>query len=101
MTLTALLSAIILTACGSSGSGPDNVSTKVRDREAYALGRTHATRILDLRTDEEAVQEQLLEVRARITNISSRLGAQSAHDYEAGFTDAIRENSDSLAAILF
>lgn len=48
-----------------------------------------------------ALQDALLDVRARITNIHDRLGAQASADYERGFTDYIKANDDSLARVLF
>ena len=54
-----------------------------------------------LRDDEASLQDGLLDVRARITNINDRLGAQASADYERGFVDCITEEDDSLAKVLF
>lgn len=89
----------VLSGCGESGHKA--VSEKVKDKKAYNLGQAHGRDVIAISADEDALQDALLEVRARITNISDRIGPQSAHDYEAGFSDCIRQNSDSLAAILF
>ncbi len=51
--------------------------------------------------DEAALQDALLDVRARITNINDRLGPQASADYERGFVDCITEEEDSLAKVLF
>ena len=87
-----------LAACGGDGG---RVSRHVRDRHAYSLGKEHAERIVKLRNDEPALQDGLLDVRARITNINDRLGPQAATDYERGFVDYITEHDDSLAQVLF
>lgn len=93
---------LLLSAGGCSCSHDRNyVSTHVRDKKAYSLGEEHAQRIIDIRTNESAVQEALLDIRARMTNIDSHLGAQAAADYERGFTDYIRQHDDSLARVLF
>lgn len=87
-----------LAGCGGDGG---RVSRHVRDRHAYSLGKEHAERIIKLRDDEPALQDGLLDVRARITNINDRLGPQAATDYERGFVDYITEHDDSLARVLF
>ena len=92
-------STLILGGCGNSDS--KTVSEKIKDKKAYNLGKKHGLDVIAIADDEGALQDALLEVRARITNISDRIGPQSAHDYETGFTDCIRENSDSLSGILF
>ena len=98
--LIALILLPLLAAC-SGDPAKVKVSEKVHDKKAYALGEQHAREAIALSGDEAALQDKLLDVRARISNISSKLGPQSAHDYEAGFTDRIRHDSDSLAKILF
>lgn len=96
--LMALPLALLAVACGG-GSG--EVSRHVRDRKAYSLGQEHAGAVISLRDDESALQDALLDVRARITNIHDRIGAQAAADYERGFVDYITEKDDSLARVLF
>lgn len=98
-----LITAILLSltcACTGEHHG-QKVTAKVRDKKAYALGEQHARETIAISDDEAALQDRLLDVRARISNISSKLGPQSAHDYEAGFTDRIKADCDSLARILF
>ncbi|MDE6370506.1 MAG: hypothetical protein K2K92_03340 [Duncaniella sp.] len=93
---------IIISAEGCSCSHDRNyVSTHVRDKKAYSLGEEHAQRIIGIRDNESAVQDALLDVRARMTNIDAHLGAQAAADYERGFTDYIKQHDDSLAHVLF
>lgn len=91
-------------SCGSTdGTSPqgEKVSNKVKDWKAYNLGADHANKVIEIANDEGQLQEALLEVRARISNIHSKLGAQSATDYERGFTEEIRAKKDSLARIIF
>lgn len=102
----AALSAPLLGAvssCGDDGQNPQQqkVSKRVRDKKAYALGGEHARKLLEYADDEGRVQDGLLDTRARISNINAKLGAQSAADYERGFTDYVRKNNDSLARIIF
>lgn len=89
--------AMILVSCG----GSDSVSRHVRDRKAYTLGQEHAEIIVSLRDNESSLQDALLDVRARITNIHDRISAQAAADYERGFVEYITEHDDSLARVLF
>ncbi|MCM1522367.1 MAG: hypothetical protein NC039_06925 [Muribaculaceae bacterium] len=96
--LTAIAVTLALASCSGNGNSVFKTS---RDKEAYALGQAHAKEVIAIADDEAALQDKLLEIRARISNIDSKLGAQSATDYEAGFTDGIKAGSDSLARILF
>lgn len=95
------LVALIGTGIVGCGGGGGRVSRHVRDRHAYSLGKEHAERILKLSDDESALQDGLLDVRARVTNINDRIGPQAAADYERGFVDYITEHDDSLASVLF
>ncbi|MCM1354906.1 MAG: hypothetical protein NC212_00700 [Staphylococcus sp.] len=84
-----------------SSAKQEKVSVKVKDHKAYSLGEEHAQQLLMNADDEDKVQDNLLEIQARISNIRSKLGAQSAADYERGFTDYLKANNDSLAKIIF
>lgn len=95
-----LILAGVMAAVSSCG-GPEGVSRHVRDHKAYALGQEYGRKVVDLRDDEPSLQDALLDVRARITNIHDRLGAQASTDYERGFVDYIKANDDSLARVLF
>lgn len=93
-----------MTSCGGGDSSTKNsrkVSPKVVDQNAYGLGAEHGRLLLENVGSEDRVQDGLLEVRARISNIESKFGRQSSVDYERGFTDYIKENCDSLAQIIF
>ena len=74
-------------SCNSSQPARQRVSAKVMDKKAYSLGEEHARRIIEIAKDEDKVQDGLLEIRARMSNIESTLSRQSAVDYERGFTD--------------
>lgn len=102
----ACLTGAICLSCSCTGSNDngtpsETVSEKVKDKKAYRLGEEHAERLLQYANNEDALQDGLLDIRARISNIRAKLGAQAAADYERGFTDYIRTNNDSLARILF
>lgn len=90
-------------SCGSQKEQPQAaVATgKVKDWKAYNLGSEHANRLLEQADNEAAVQDALLDVRARITNIETNIGHQAATDYERGFVEEIRAKNDSLAKIIF
>ena len=92
--------ALALTGCDSRPYGKE-VTARVRDHKAYALGERHAEELISISGDEARVQDELLEIRARIYNFSTMVSPQSGADYERGFTDYITANSDSLARILF
>ncbi len=105
-----LLCLVVATAAALSLPGCDgkseqaatstSLSHKVKDHEAYNLGKAHAEKLLRHVDDEDAVQESLLEVRAISSNINSKISHQSALDYEKGFLDYIHANCDSLAKII-
>lgn len=96
------MSLAVMSCGGKSGAGNSiTVSSRVIDKKAYALGEEHAASLILCADDEGKLQDGLLDIRARITNIDSKLGRQSAVDYERGFTDYIRNNCDSLAKIIF
>lgn len=95
--LSSLILTLSLTLVSCDGGG---VSSKVRDRQAYNLGKEHAAEAVRLK-DPSALQDYLLEVRARMSNISARVGRQAAADYERGFTDGVTAANDSLARELF
>ncbi len=96
--LAAAFTALSLTLVSCDGGG---VSSRVRDRQAYNLGKDHAAEAVKLKDDPSALQDYLLEVRARMTNIGARVGRQAAVDYERGFTDGVTAANDSLARELF
>lgn len=98
--LLSVLASFLMFSCGGNPSS-QKVSSRVKDHEAFSLGETHAARLIEISGDESAVQEYLLDIKARSTNIKEKIGAQSAADYERGFKRYIETYSDSLARILF
>ncbi len=78
----------------------ESPQTKVKEREIYDLGHKAGVEMLNECTDIEQIETRLLDTRARINLIRGRVDDQAASDYTHGFTDAIRENCDSLARIL-
>lgn len=96
--LSSLILSLSLTLVSCDGGG---VSSRVRDRQAYNLGKEHAAEAVRLSKDPSALQDYLLEVRARMSNISARVSRQAAADYERGFTDGVTAANDSLARELF
>lgn len=99
----ALTLAAAMAGCSGqpSGQAAEAPAQKVRDQEAYRMGQEDAAKLLLTVADEPATQDALLDARARITHIRVRVGEQAAVDYERGFTDKIRTDCDSLAAIIF
>lgn len=104
---TVLLLLPTVTAVQSCSCSDDNshqtekVSPHITDRKAYNLGQEHARQLIEHANDNDLVEDGLLDVRSRMSNIESNLGKQSAVDYERGFTDYVRANCDSLARIIF
>ena len=68
--LIAVILLPLLAAC-SGDPAKVKVSEKVHDKKAYALGEQHAREAIAISGDEAALQDKLLDVRARISNISS------------------------------
>lgn len=75
----------------------ESPQTKVYDTEIYDLGHKAGVSMLNECTTIEQIELRLLDTRARINLIRGRVDDQAASDYTHGFTDAIRENCDSLA----
>lgn len=102
--LLLLPTATALQSCSCSDDDnrqPEKVSSRVTDRKAYNLGQEHARLLIEHADDNDLVEDGLLDIRSRMSNIESNLGKQSAVDYERGFTDYVRANCDSLARIIF
>lgn len=101
--------AIAATTAGCSCSRTDNAADQTPaslpagnpKSELYNLGARHASDMLVSCGDTLEIQEYLLEIAARRSNIGSRMGRQAAADYQAGFKDYIKSHNDSLARILF
>ncbi len=87
--------AALLTDCSS-----EKKKAPYDSDEAYRLGQTQAGRIINC-TDEEALQDSLLEIRSRIYHIEVNVGEDQAREFERGFVDYIRQHNDSLAREIF
>lgn len=98
LTMVAAMAGCSAPSAGQPGEPPVQ---KVRNQEAYRMGQEDAAKLLLTVADEPATQDALLDARARITHIRVRVGEQAAVDYERGFTDKIRSDCDSLAALIF
>ena len=95
---TAAVAWIIITSCGGDG-GKDADSHKP-DPEVTAAGIRAAQTVINLRGNENVMNDSLLEIRAEIYNIYTDKGPVAARDFEDAFEKYIRENCDSLARVL-
>lgn len=88
-----------MASCHSSASKSEGYARK--HVQAYTLGREDATALLEESPTGEVLRLKLLDVRARMTAISQKVGQQAAEDYEEGFRSVLVERDDSLASVLF
>lgn len=95
-----VLSLIISVFGCRKDNGTRTVIIDKRDSGAYKLGMRHGGMLLEL-TTEDSVQDFLLEVRARETNIRARLRNSAGEAYVEGFKDYVKAHSDSMAKVLF
>lgn len=99
--------ALAITAMlGSCSSGGDKTTEKVHNDpaqtvRAFQLGREDANALLDQCDTPQQLRLRLLDVRARITNIRTRVSPEAADDYVTGFRLALEERGDTLASTLF
>lgn len=87
-------------------SKPQSVSRLTTDKadkqsEPYKLGRKHAQTLHEQCHTTNEIRDELLDINARITNISSRIGPDAANDYLHGMRDYLTETGDTLATVLF
>lgn len=94
------LAAVISIFAGMASSSEQRDAAQATDSEAWALGRRHAAALVRECADDDQRALRLLDVRARETNIRSRIGDAAADDYIRGFEEGLRENSDSLARVI-
>ncbi len=97
----ALLLCAALGGCGDKKAIATKEKIAPEDVEFYQLGEEDAANMLINCTTDAAISDQLLEIRARQTNISKIVTEKAAQAYELGFTDYVKTNNDSLASILF
>ncbi len=92
--LTAFVTLVMLTACSSKPA--EEAPAPQSTQEIYDLGAADARKMLEQCTTQAQVETELLDVRARIHNIESRVDSQAATDYTRGFEDYLRAHSDSV-----
>lgn len=68
---------------------------------ASRLGREHAQRVIDCKSDTLRMQYLLLEVRSREQLLRSNGYQQAADTYVRAFEEYIKSNNDSLARLIF
>ncbi len=71
------------------------------DEAARQLGEKHAREIVETHMTERELISRLLDVRAREYQISQKVNETAAKRYIESFTSYIKQNSDSLAALIF
>ena len=96
-----ILLTLSITFISCSSSSNDRQLKPNTHSEAYLLGDKHASDMLIQCSDTTQIQEYLLEIAARRSNIESHLGSQAATDYEGGFRNHIVNHNDTLAKMLF
>ncbi len=101
---TILIFIFAILVISASGCGPGNSQKTIiidqRDSGAYKLGMRHGKLLLE-KDSEDSIQDFLLDVRARETNIKARLRESAGDAYIEGFKDYITAHNDSMARILF
>lgn len=105
--LTAALAALALAALAPAGgcscrgdAGAQTDDAPISNPKAYALGQRQGSVALDAAADTEALEDVLLDTRARVTEPEQKHGRDAASDYRRGFEDAISASNDTLAATL-
>ncbi len=101
-----LISAVALLSTALSSCSGDNNRTSAHDtrsmaQRAYSLGTEDANAIIAECHTETAVRIRLLDIRAKATNIKSRISEDAAHEYLSGFRHALEQHGDTLATTLF
>lgn len=72
-----------------------------RDKDIYDMGRRHAAYIINHYLYSDSLGYQLLEVRARETELTTRVDRKAADAYIAGFSNYIKEEAPELADSIF
>ncbi len=97
---------MLLCSCGKKTDDTQQITVEIpadadTASEAYRLGASHADELISTCDDNDSRHDYILEVRARMTNIETRIDAETAADYSAGFRDRLKERGDTLATVLF
>lgn len=95
-----------LLSCGrengsSNGQNVDKTEIAPRDKDIYDMGRRHAAYIINHYSYSDSLAYQLLEVRARETELATKVDRQAADAYIAGFTQYVRSEAPELADSIF
>lgn len=100
--ITALTATLLAAASCHTGVHADASADggTVTDSEVYMMGQEAARAMLLQCSTIEEVEQQLLDVRARLHNINSRVGSRAAADYKKGFETYIKQNNDTLYALI-
>lgn len=79
---------------------PRDAHVAPADTSAWYLGMEHAEFLVNGCHNDDERALMLLDVRARESNIRSRLGDNAADAYIKGFKHSLRLNSDSLSSVI-
>ena len=107
--------AMLLASCGGDGTAvgaadapggemlPQNIDTVAgpSDKDIFNLGVRDANAMLDTCRNDAEIEMALLDTRARIHLINTRVGARAAEDYTKGFVSCVKSRNDTLAAKIF
>lgn len=90
---------------GCSGSPKEKspvgvAAERTADLEVFKLGSEDAHKMLDKCQTITEIEQELLDVKARIHLINTRVGDDAARAYTEGFESYIRENNDSIARLI-
>lgn len=105
-----LLFSCLLAACllscnrekeSSDSRNVDKTEIAPRDKDVYDMGRRHAAYIINHYSYSDSLAYQLLEIRARETELATRVDRQAADAYIAGFTQYVRSEAPELADSIF
>ncbi len=79
---------------------PD-ITDAATDGAPYRLGHSHGLRLHSQCRTEGEIRDELLDINARVTNITARVSPEAAASYLRGLHDALAETGDTLASTLF
>lgn len=101
----ALAASLIVSIAGhfrpsSDPAIPPEVVVTGADTSAWLMGKEHASALVTECSDDDERGLRLLDIRARETNLRSRIGDSAADAYVSGFEHGLRAASDSLASVI-
>lgn len=98
-----IFAALLLGGCSGKQAEKSPVGEAAEhttDLEVFKLGSDDAHKMLDKCQTITEIERELLDVKARIHLINTRVGADAARDYTEGFESYIKENNDSIARLI-